>query len=105
MLQTDHTNRREKLVGQFGGRDLDSWLWLEMSVVLPWPEVRNTKGASGSCSLLSGFCSFFSFYTTECHSPEAVVDDVTKGERPLTSVSGPTTLTTLAPSASFQFLS
>lgn len=29
--------------------------------------------------------SFFSFYTTECHSPEAVVDDVTKGERPLTS--------------------
>lgn len=35
MLQTDDTNRREKLVGQFGGRDLDSWLWLEMSVVLP----------------------------------------------------------------------
>lgn len=57
MLQTDDTNRREKLVGQFGGRDLDSWLWLEISVVLPWPEVRNTKGASGSCS---GFCSLSS---------------------------------------------
>lgn len=58
MLQISDVIRRENLVRQFGSKDLDSWLWLETSMVLPRPGDRNTKGTSGSCS---GSCSLSSF--------------------------------------------